>query len=314
MLIWTMTAVCKPCNSASSLKQVLDGFYDDYNFRERLKHDPIEFPHRHSDPGDIEIAGFIASCFAYGKVELFKPVIEKILGPGGRRPAEFVMNFNLKKDKKYFRGISYRFNKEEDVLCLIYILSRTLNEWGSLKNLFYHFYKPEHEDIRKALTGFVEYFHNTDTSAVYNPPLPPFVKGGRSRQFFSSPEGGSACKRMNLFLRWMVRTADIDFGIWNKVPPSKLIIPLDTHIARISRCLCLTKRKSSDWKTAKEITDSLKKIDPDDPLKYDFALCHHGISKMCMGGKFKDSCSSCALKNKLSAVSYQRSAKNDLRG
>jgi len=286
-----MTEVCKPCNSLIPLKKVLDGFYTEYNFNERLKHDPIEFPHRYLNPDDIELAGFIASCFAYGKVELFKPVIEKILEPGGRRPAEFVMNFNLKNDKKYFRGISYRFNKEEDVLCLIYMLNRALNEWGSLKSLFYHFYKPEHGDIKNALTGFVDYFLNTDTSAIYGKrPLPV-----APLQFFPSPEGGSACKRMNLFLRWMVRTGDIDFGIWNKVPPSKLIIPLDTHIARISRCLCLTKRKSSDWKTAKEITDSLKKIDPDDPLKYDFALCHHGISKMCMGGKFIDTCTACIL-------------------
>ncbi len=275
----------------ATLKQTLDRFYREYNFRERLRHDPIGFPHRYSHPDDIEIAGFIASCFAYGKVDLFSPVIEKILKPGGKHPARFFKNFNVKRDKKYFENISYRFNKENDVFCLVYILNQTLKEWGSLKNLFYACYAPEHKDICYALEKFVTYFMSSDTSPVYGKNIKPYGL----RQLFPSPENGSACKRMNLFLRWMVRTRDIDFGIWNKIPPSRLIIPLDTHIARISRCLRLTERKSSDWKTAVEITDALKKLDPKDPLKYDFALCHQGISQLCRGEKFKDLCSSCSI-------------------
>ncbi len=297
--------------SESSLKTILNRFYRGYNFKERLKHDPIEFPHRYSTPEDIEIAGFIASCFAYGKVELFKPVIEKILIPGSSHPANFFKNFTLKKDSKYFKGISYRFNEEKDILCLVYILSKALKKWGTLRDLFYQYYKPEHEDIKNALTGFMNYFLKIDASPVYapknNPPSPPFSKwgmggfgGGINRpygltQFFPMPEKGSACKRINLFLRWMVRTKDIDFGIWDKIPPSKLIIPLDTHIAKISRCLALTKRISSDWKTAKEITESLKKLDPRDPLKYDFALCHHGISGLCKGKKSITACQNCVV-------------------
>ncbi len=305
------------------LKITLDKFYNEYNFKERIKHDPIEFPHRYSNPDDIEVAGFIASCFAYGKVGLFKPVIGKILKPGGKHPAGFLKNFILKKDKKYFKNISYRFNKEADVLCLVYILNQTLNEWGSLRNLFYYCYSAsppvkereikksprplrervrvrggfdtEHEDIGHALTGFVKHFLSIDTSPVYGKNIRP----SGLKQLFPSPENGSACKRVNLFLRWMVRTKDIDLGIWNKIPPSKLIIPLDTHIARISRCLGLTKRKASDWKAAKEITESLKKLDPDDPLKYDFALCHQGISGLCKGERFKDACASCSIVSQL---------------
>lgn len=287
------------------LKKTLDKFYREYNFKERIKHDPIEFPRRYSCPDDMEIAGFIASCFAYGKVDLFKPVIEKILKPGGEHPSAFLKNFILIKDKKHFQGISYRFNKEKDILCFVYILNHTLNEWGSLKNLFYHYYNPsmtpltkraiegrsEHKDIGYALSKFVNYFMGTDTSPVYGRNIKPYGL----KQLFASPENDSACKRMNLFLRWMVRTKDIDFGLWDKIPSSELIIPLDTHIARISRCLGLTKRKSSDWKTAKEITESLKKLDPDDPLKYDFALCHYGVSGMCKGIKSAGTCASCVL-------------------
>ncbi len=262
------------------LKKTLDKFYREYDFRDRLGYDPIDFPHRYSDPADVEVAGFIASCFAYGKVGLFKPVIEKILRPGGRHPAEFFLNFTL-KDARYFKDTAYRFNSERDVVCLAYMLGRILRERGSLKNAFYRFYNPDDEDTGNALTGFVDSFLEISVSPVYgeNSTLPPGL-----RQLLPSPRRGSACKRMNLFLRWMVRTEDIDFGIWNRVSPSKLIIPLDTHIARISRCLGLTRRKAADWKTAKEITVSLKKLDPHDPLKYDFALCHLGISGLCKGG------------------------------
>jgi len=275
----------------TSLKKKLERFYLDYNFRERLKHDPIEFPHRYSVPADVEVAGFIASCFAYGRIELFKPVIEGILSPGGRHPARYFKSFSLKKDGPYFERINYRFNKGKDILCLLFILNQTLKERGSLKALFNHHYRPEDNDIGRALGKFVHYLMNIDTSPVYGRDIRPYGL----KQFFPSPESGSACKRLNLFLRWMVRTKDIDLGVWDNISPSKLIIPLDTHIARISRCLSLTKRKASDWKTAKEITESLKQFDPDDPLKYDFALCHHGISRLCKGRGFRDICSTCSF-------------------
>lgn len=274
-----------------SLKETLDRFYREYNFKERLKHDPIEFPHRYSDPDDIEIAGFIASSFAYGRIDLFKPVIEKILKPGGVHPASFILNFDLKKDSKYFRGISYRFNSEDDILCFVYMLSSALQKWGSLRNLFYHSYSPEDKDIQKALTGFISFFLSIDTSPIYKTNLKPH---GLSH-LFPSPEKGSACKRLNLFLRWMVRNKDVDLGIWDNIPPSKLIIPVDTHIARISQCLGLTRKKAADWRTAEEITAALREMDPQDPIKYDFALCHHGISGLCKGRGKSDICSACVL-------------------
>jgi uncharacterized protein (TIGR02757 family) len=278
--------------SGTALKNTLNKLYRDFDFKKRLSHDPIEFPHRYSRPEDIEIAGFIASSFAYGKIGLFKPVIEKILKPGGKRPAEFVANFNLKKERGYFKDVSYRFSREEDILCYINMLGNALREWGSLKSLFFHYYSSEDEDIREALKGFTGFFYSIDTSMVYGKNIKP--QG--VTHLVPSPLKGSACKRLNLFLRWMVRTGDIDFGIWNKIPPSKLIIPLDTHIARISRCLGFTERASSDWKTAKEITESLKRLDPDDPVKYDFALCHQGVSGLCKGQKHNDICSACVLK------------------
>lgn len=275
----------------SALKSKLDSFYKNFDFKERLKHDPIEFPHRYSRPEDIEISAFIATSFAYGKVELFKPVIEKILQPGGKIPSSFILNFDLKRDKQYLDGIKYRFSTEDDVLCYLYMLSNAIKEWGSLKNLFISHYSSGHADVKEALTGFTDYFLSLDTSKIYGKNIKPLGV----THLFPSPDKGSACKRLNLFLRWMVRRKDIDFGIWDEIPPSKLIIPLDTHIGRISRCLGLTKRASSDWKAAKEITESLKRFDPKDPLKYDFALCHHGISGLCKGKKYEGICSACAV-------------------
>jgi uncharacterized protein (TIGR02757 family) len=273
------------------LKKTLDRFYKEYNFHKRLQHDPIEFPHRYSEPEDIEVAGFIASSFSYGKVDLFKPVIAKILKPAGTHPAQFFREFSLKRDARYFKGIRYRFNKEKDILCFVYMLSEALRKKSSLKNLFYDGLGKDDEDTKSSLRSFTDYFLHINTAPVYGKNIRPYGL----KQLFPSPDNGSACKRPNLFLRWMVRSRDIDFGIWDRISPSQLIIPLDTHITRIARCLGLTRRHASDWKTAKEITEALKKLDPADPLKYDFALCHHGISGLCKGEQVTSACTSCTF-------------------
>jgi len=219
----------------SSVKQVLDKFYREYDFKARILHDPIEFPHRYKRREDIEIAGFIASCFAYGKVGLFKPVIEKILSAMRGSPYNFLMEFKAKKDGGLFSGIKYRFNENKDVICLLHIISHLLRRHKSIENVFKSFYKKTDSDTGQALTGFIDCALKTDSSDIYGKNLKP----SGLLQFFPSPSKGSACKRMNLFLRWMIRDKDIDFGVWKGLPENKLIIPLDTHIARISRCLGL---------------------------------------------------------------------------
>jgi len=278
--------------SPRRLKRILDRYYKEFNFQERIQHDPITIPRRYSTPEDIEIAGFIAASFAYGKVSLFRPVVEKILEPGGKRPAQFLKTFTLKKNAARFSGIRYRFNREQDILCFIYLVSETIKQRGSLMELFYSCLDPDAHNMKKALSRFRDCILKTDTSPVYGGNIRPYGL----RQLFPSPQKGSACKRTNLFLRWMVRKRDIDFGIWDRIPASHLIIPLDTHIARISKCLGLTERSSSDWKTAEEITEALKQFDSDDPLKYDFALCHHGIAGLCRGTQVPAVCFSCEFK------------------
>ncbi|MBI3592056.1 MAG: TIGR02757 family protein [Nitrospirae bacterium] len=276
-----------------SLKFTLDRLYNDYNFEERKFFDPIEFPHQYKRPEDIEVSAFIASCFAYGKVDLFKPVVKNILSVMGKSPYDFLLDFNPGKHGKLFADIKYRFNKNEDIICLFLALAEVFKKYGSIESAFKRRYTDSDLNIGNGLTGLIDMLLRIDTSAVYGRDM----KSNGFLQFFPSPSKGSACKRMNLFLRWMIRDRDIDFGIWKGIPKNKLVIPLDTHIGRISKCLGFTKRSSQDWKMAVEITEALKTLDPEDPLKYDFALCHQGISKVCN----RMNCKECNLFGKIPA-------------
>ena len=272
--------------SNHSLKEALDLLYSSFDFESRKFNDPVEFPHRYKSIKDMEVVAFISALFAYGKVDLFRSFLEKVFAVMGTSPYSFVMEFDRKRDSIYFRGLKYRFNSDEDIVLLIQILKAILSDESSLGKLFTNMYKKSGQDIRAALTGYVDRFH---TLAVQvGGPVMGFA------HLLPSPAKGSACKRLNMFLRWMIRDRDIDLGLWKEIPKNKLIIPLDTHIARIGRCLELTNRKSADWKTAEEITESLKRFDPEDPLKYDFALCHQGIMGICR--EDRKLCSKCKLK------------------
>jgi uncharacterized protein (TIGR02757 family) len=273
------------------LKRILDNLYCTYDFSERLLHDPIKFPHQYREKRDIEVAAFIASALAYGRVTLFAPVIDRILAPMGKNPAAFIANFDPKKDARRFDGIKYRFNNTEDIVCLIYVLSAILGKYGSVEEAFLEAY--DGRAVSTAISGMVRHALSLDKTPVYGQDINPVG----FKQFFPSPEKGSSCKRMNLFLRWMVRSGDIDFGIWKGISANRLVIPLDTHIARIGRCLGLTSRRSRDCKMAEEITESLRRLDLEDPLKYDFALCHQGIMGLCRDGVCTGDRSACPVVN-----------------
>lgn len=261
-------------------RQLLDKLYQQY--RKSYSNDPIKFPHQYKRELDIEVVGFLASAFAYGKVELFMNVISIILDRMGSSPSEYLLNFNFKREKDRFAGVYYRFNNESDILALLYCLSETMKKWGSLKNLFLYSFEKTN-NIKLALTQFVDEIRSFNKFELS---LKKF------EYLLASPKNGSACKRLNLFLRWMVRDRDIDFGIWKEVGKENLIIPLDTHVGKISRCLGLLTRKSNDWKAAQELTSNLKKFDPRDPVKYDFALCHIGIDGVCN----TKNCDKCEIK------------------
>jgi uncharacterized protein (TIGR02757 family) len=273
----------------------LESFYRDVSSFHRIKKDPIEIPRRYKDPKDIEAVGWLTAALSYGRVDLFKQTVDQILDLTSGRPDHFLRTFDLSRERMRFRGIYYRLNTSEDLLGFVYLMSRVLVRHGSFRNLFVSLYREEEADIGPTLSRVIAEILSVDLRPVYGQNQAPVGL----RQLLSSPSAGSACKRMNLFLRWMVRPKEakdgIDFGLWPEIPAAKLIIPLDTHIARISRYLGLTTRKSPGWKMAKEITENLRRFDPRDPLKYDFALCHLGISGACPIERIREKCRVCPL-------------------
>ncbi len=257
-----------------NLKQRLDYHYKAFD-KEKISPDPLQFLHLYSDEKDIEVMGFIAAVFAYGNVKQIINTLNKFVEISEGRPYRFITSFSDHKRDERLTGLYHRFYTYKDVINLFLAMERVYADNGSLKNLFLGYYSDKDENIKKALSGFSHHFINEIQKVTKHGYL------SRGAKFmFPLPELGSACKRKNLFLRWMVRKDELDFGLWSEVPRDKLVIPVDTHVARICTQLNLTKRKNVSWQMAEEITGNLKKFDPLDPVKYDFAICHIGMRKM----------------------------------
>jgi uncharacterized protein (TIGR02757 family) len=270
------------------LKRTLKGVLDGVDMDARVAADPLRFPKRYADPHDIEVVAFVSAALAYGRVSLFAAVLERLFAALGPRPSAFIRGATPADLLQACRGLAYRFNKPGDLAALLHVLGAAMNEAGSLEALFMRGYRGEDEDVVPALGAFMDTLAGTDTRPVLGPGEKPYGL----RQLLPRPAGGGACKRPLLFLRWMVRRGAPDMGLWRGIPPSKLIIPLDTHIARIARCLGLTVRRASDMRTAREITRALAALDPHDPIRYDFALSHLGISGACA----RDKCADCPIR------------------
>lgn len=274
------------------LKPILDRLYESRS-QTHLANDPLSFCHRYERPEDREVAGLVASCLAYGKVSIILKNLETVFSRMGESPREFVERFEPKEGLKLFAGFKHRFNDARD-LCALLLAARTMiEEADSIGDFFLGCFDPEADDLTPSLTAFSEALLALDYRPVFARKSIP--ADSYFSFFFPSPASGSACKRLCMFLRWMVRPADgIDLGLWKEIPPSKLVIPVDAHIQRIGRFLGLTSRNQADWKMAREITASLKKLDADDPVKYDFSLCHLGISEKC-DGKDLSRCLTCPI-------------------
>ena len=257
-----------------NLKQKLDYHYKAFD-KSQISPDPLQFLHLFSREEDIEVMGFIASVFAYGNVKQIINTLDKILMISNSTPYDFVINFNKQQNKIKLKGLKHRFYTDKDIQNLFISLNNIYNQKGSLNNLFIENYDDHDKNIKYGLSSFSRSFMNEIKLRTKTKKVSPGV-----RFMFPLPELGSACKRMNLFLRWMVRKDDLDFGLWNEIHPNKLIIPVDTHIARICKTLRLTTYKNVSWKMAEQITENLKKFDPVDPVKYDFAICHIGMRKL----------------------------------
>jgi uncharacterized protein (TIGR02757 family) len=239
--------------------------------------DPVHIVRRYRDPADREIVGFCAAGLAFGRVASVLNSIEALLEVMGPQPAAFVRDFDPAKGRVRLAPLVHRWIRGHDLVALLVILQQMLREFGSIERCFAHGDDPALPDVGPALNAFSTRALATDVRPAYGRvPARPGVC-----YFFPRPSAGSACKRLNLFLRWMVRKDVVDLGVWTRVSPARLIVPLDTHVIRVGQCLRLTRYQSPGWKMAAEITASLRAIDPADPVRYDFSLCHVGMMNAC---------------------------------
>lgn len=282
----TMTASSPRVAAAAQpekLKTVLEKLYDKYNHRELIKPDPLQFVYEYSKPADMEIVGLLAACLAYGRVEQIESSLRNLLGRMGRSPSEYVLNFTH-RNRAGLKNFKHRFNTGDNISDLLVLLRNVLVEYGSIEKFFLLGLGSADENIVPALSRFCDSLLEMHTGP-----------GSKGLAFLlAGPNHGGAAKRLNLFLRWMVRGDDVDAGLWRSVDKSKLIVPVDVHIARLCKILGFHNHNNVSLKTAVEITRNFAEIAPADPVKYAFALSRIGILENCTGRR-RDECDACEL-------------------
>jgi uncharacterized protein (TIGR02757 family) len=282
--------MCPSRPSKPALEGALDRLYAGFNVEESAA-DPVWRVRRYARPDDQEVAAFIASALAFGRVQSVLNSIDgmfKVMGPS---PAAFTRDFDPARDRAAFKHLVHRWTNGADFAALVWILHEMLRRSGSIENFFAEGLTADAVDVGAALQSFSTRALEIDVTPVYGRRKP---KPGVA-YFFSRPSSGGACKRLNLFLRWMVRSDRVDLGVWKKVRAGQLIVPLDTHVIRVGQCLRLTTLKSPGWRMAADITKGLRAIDPVDPIRFDFSICHLGMMNACGFGK-KVGDANCPLK------------------
>jgi uncharacterized protein (TIGR02757 family) len=246
----------------TSLKDFLDKKVDEYNRPFFIQDDPICIPHLFTKKQDIEIAGFFAAVFAWGNRTTIIKKSKELLQLMDMQPHEFCVNYDPEGLKRLI-GFKHRTFNDTDLLYFVDFFKHHYSQHKSLESAF----TMHGNTIEKMLTGFHHYFFSLDHVPH------------RTKKHIANPEKGSTCKRLNMFLRWMVRNDDkrVDFGIWKTINPSQLICPIDLHVKRVAQRFNLLHRKQTDWLAAVELTNYLRTLDKDDPVKYDFALFGMGV-------------------------------------
>lgn len=266
----------------SRLKARLDALVASHDRVVRREADPVSFVHRYDDPGDREVVGLIAALLAFGNVVAIKRSVARVLGALGPSPAWTIERMDRRKLERSLEGFVHRVYRGRHLAAMLARAATIRRREGTLGASFARRLH-EQANMREALA---------DLAGELRGPNP---ERGLAH-LVPDPRAGSACKRLLLYLRWMVRPADgVDLGLW-PIPSSTLVIPLDTHVHRIGRNLRLTDRNDASWRTAEEITSVLRTFDPEDPVKYDFAICHLGVSKDCPSARDDSKCARCVLR------------------
>lgn len=252
------------------MQEKLNHLYAQYNRRDYVHPDPLEFLYHYDQIRDREIAGLIASSLAYGKVARILISVSRVLDVMGPSPFEYLSSTPERDIFRHFESFVHRFARGENISALLIGIKHTLADYGSLYNCFAKGGTASDGTIVPALSFFAGTLNSASEKSVPGHLMP-------------CPEKGSACKRLNLYLRWMVRCDDVDPGGWEAIPTSMLIVPLDVHMFRISRELGLTGRRQADLKTAIEVTEGFRQWFPEDPVRCDFALTRFGIRNGAAG-------------------------------
>jgi len=246
---------------SDELVDLLNEKYDLYNQTQFIDSDPISIPHQYSDPRDIEITALWTSLFAWGQRKTIINKAEALFELMDHAPYQFIVQHKA-KDRARFRNFKHRTFNNVDCYCFLEFFQQLYKKHTSLEPIF-----AKGDDVKDGLINFRNQFDQ-------------FTKGPvRTQKHISTPLKKSACKRLNMFLRWMVRQDDrgVDFGLWKTISPSKLYIPLDVHVAKVARHYKLLERKQNDWQSVSELTNVLRQVDPSDPIKYDYALFGMGV-------------------------------------
>jgi uncharacterized protein (TIGR02757 family) len=274
-------------NSKAQIKNVLEKLYDKYNHRRLIKPDPLQFVYHYSDPADMEIVAFLTAELAYGRVQQIQKSLTDLLGRMGASPFEFALNFDKQKRRR-LKNFKHRFTSGDSLSDLLELLKRVLSQYGSIQEFFVKGYNPEDKNIIAALSKFCDSLLDM-YAKTHNESAPRQLS-----YLLPRPATGSVCKRLNLFLRWMVRKDSVDAGLWKRIDKAKLIVPVDVHMGRLCRILGFHDRKVASLSTAVKITECFAEIEPADPVKYDFALSRIGILENCTG-QSSEKCRVCEL-------------------
>lgn len=270
-----------------SLRELLERVYRRYNRSACIGSDPLQYAYRFSDARDMEIAAFLAAALAYGRVQQIHRSLDRLFSLIGPSPYEFTAGFSASSRRK-LAGFKHRFTTGRDIADLLELLSGVLSRHGSLRSFFISGYDAQDETVLPALTRFCDVL-GTEYADTH---------GGRLSRglmyLLANPRRGSASKRLHLFLRWMVRDDDVDPGLWTGIDKAKLIVPVDVHMGRLCQILGLHESRTISLATAVKITAAFAKIEPADPVKYDFALSRIGIVENC-NGRYRAECEACEL-------------------
>jgi uncharacterized protein (TIGR02757 family) len=260
----------------AALKSTLERLYHGFNDPHSAT-DPIQAVRRFGASEDREVVGFLAAALAFGRVLSVLQSIDRLLAVMGGRPAAYVRAFAPEREGRALETFVHRWTRGADIVALLWMMRQMLEADGSLEGFFARGHDDSGEDVGPSLDSFSARALALDIRRAYGRmPRRPGVC-----YFFPRPSHGSGCKRLNLFLRWMVRSDALDLGVWSRVRPAMLVVPLDTHVIRVGQCLGLTRYRSPGWPMAREITAALRTLDPEDPVKYDFSLCHLGMMNAC---------------------------------